>query len=137
MNIEDFAKESSIPLKTLRFLVKNYFVENPLTEKDVIGLKFLEDLWGNRDVLRPQMALFSEKRRATFLRTVDIETKWERYAFSRFSNLEPEQNVRMKTVIQEIECTFGFKPNIFQIKRIYKVRMAVYNRRRYLKNKQK
>lgn len=136
MDLPAFAKTTNIPLKTLRSLVRRGHIQDPLTEEDKIGLLFLNKIWGDREVLRSQMALFSEKRRLSFAKTAGLETKWERYAFSRFDNLKPGQNLRMSLLVYEIQETFGFEPNIFQIKRLYRVRMMVYNRRQKAKNSQ-
>jgi len=114
-------------------MVKQEIIHNPLSEEDLIGLKMLEKLWGNREILRTQLAGFSKKRRLGLIETADIATKWERYAFSRFQNIQPGQRLSMDQVINEIELTFGFILKASHIRRLYQIRRKSYNQR-YTKN---
>lgn len=136
MEIPRYAKISPLPLKTLYWLVKQKIIHNPLSEEDLIGLKMLERLWGNREILRTQLAGFSKKRRLGLIETADIATKWERYAFSRFQNIQPGQRLSMDQVINEIELTFGFILKASHIRRLYQVRRKSYNQRytRHIEN---
>lgn len=130
MDISEYSKNSRVPLKTLRWMVQEKMIEDPLSKKDLIGLALLEKLWMRRDYLRPQLSQFSRKRRQEFLDKVDLETKWERYAYSRFINLPPGERLRMKKLIEEIEITFDFGLNYHQVKRLYTIRKKVYNKRK-------
>lgn len=62
------------------------------------------------------------KARLSFIRTADLPSKWERYAYTRFRNQEPGKKLAMQTVIEEIETTFSFRLNRQQIKRVYLIR---------------
>ena len=130
MDISLYVKGSRLPLKTLRWMAKEKMIQNPLSKEDLIGLAILEKVWMRRDYLRPQFSQFSKKRRKEFLEKVDLETKWERYAFSRFKNLSPGKRLRMKKLIEEIEITFGFIVNYYQTKQLYKIRQRVYDMRK-------
>ena len=129
MQIPKYAKVSPIPQKTLYLLVKEQLIHNPLTDEDLQKLLFLEKIWGNREILRTQLARFSKKRRLKLIETADIPTKWERYAFSRFKNIQPGNRVTMEQVIDEIEITFGFLLKVSHIKRLYQMRKKAYNQR--------
>jgi len=135
MEIKNYAKDSRLPLKTLYWMVSRKIIHNPLTEEDVIGLKILEKLWGNREILRTQLARFSRKRRLALINTADIATKWERYAFSRFQNIQPGKKLAMNQVIDEIELTFGFVLQASHIKKLYQIRRKTYNRRYTMRRK--
>jgi hypothetical protein len=135
MEIPQYAKTSPLPLKTLYWMVKQKIIHNPLSEEDLIGLKMLGKLWGNREILRTQLAGFSKKRRLGLIETADIATKWERYAFSRFQNIQPGQRLSMDQVINEIELTFGFILKASHIRRLYQVRRKSYNQR-YTKHRE-
>ncbi|MGB3209290.1 MAG: hypothetical protein WBB19_01150 [Desulforhopalus sp.] len=134
MEIPSYAKTSRLPLKTLYWLVSQEIIRTPLTEEDVVGLKMFEKLWGNREMLRTQLAMFSRKRRLVLIESVGIPTKWERYAFSRFRNIEPGKRLAMDQVISEIELTFGFVLKASHIKKLYQIRRKAYNQR-YTKNR--
>ena len=129
MDIKNYAKTSPLPLRTLYWMVSRKFISNPLTKTDLIGLRLLENLWGKRELLRTQLAQFSNKRRKRLTRTAELETKWERYAFSRFHNNPPGSKLPMKQVVSEIEITFGFLLQPHHVRKLYRIRRKVYNQR--------
>jgi DNA-binding transcriptional MerR regulator len=126
MEIKEYAKTSKIPMKTLRWMERIKTISDPLPDDDLIGLKLVEKLWGMHDFLRPQLNQKNIKYRKALIDTCDLETKWERYAFSRFMNLEPGKRLFMKNLIAEIELTHRFKMSIFEIKKLYRVRKRVH-----------
>jgi DNA-binding transcriptional MerR regulator len=126
MEIKEYAKTSKIPLKTLRWMERIKTISDPLPDEDLIGLKLVEKLWGMHDFLRPQLSQKNIKYRKALIDTCDLETKWERYAFSRLMNLEPGKRLFMKNLIAEIELTHRFKMSIFEIKKLYRVRKRVH-----------
>jgi len=125
MEIKEYAKISKIPLKTLRWMERIKTISDPLPDNDLIGLKLLENLWGLHDFLRPQLSQKNIKYRKALIDTCELETKWERYAFSRFLNLKPDKRLFMKNLIAEIELTYRFKMSIFDIRKLYRVRKRV------------
>lgn len=122
LDINTYAKLSTIPKYALRFLQREGIIDDPLRGEDQIGLKFLEQIWGKADVLRPQLRHLSMQARLSLIRTADLPTKWERYAYSRFYNLDRGEKLSMQTLIEEIEVTFAFQLNAKQIRRLHKVR---------------
>lgn len=139
MTITEFAKDSCIPKRVLRYLNREGMIEDPLCQGDRIGLMLLEKVWGRKEVIRPQLTKLSMKARLSFIRTADLPTKWERYAYSRFRNQEEGKSLAMQIVVEEIEITFGFSLNNQQIKRLYKVRnraQVARHREKNISNKQ-
>lgn len=126
MEIKEYATISKLPMKTLRWMKKIRTISDPLSDNDLIGLKLLEELWGMHDFLRPQLSQKNIKYRKALIDTCDLETKWERYAYSRFMNLESNKRLFMNNLIAEIEFTFRFKLSIFEIKKLYRVRKRVH-----------
>ncbi|MBU1567363.1 MAG: hypothetical protein KJ630_17285 [Proteobacteria bacterium] len=126
MKIKEYAKTSKIPLKTLRWMERIKTISDPLLDNDLIGLKLLEKLWGMHDFLRPQLSQKNVKYRKTLIATCDLETKWERYAFSRFMNLKPDERLFMENLIAEIELTFRFRMSVFDIRKLYRVRKRAH-----------
>ena len=126
MEIKEYAKTSKISLKTLRWMKRSKKISDPLQDNDVIGLQLLENLWGLHDFLRPQLRQKNIKYRKALIETCDLETKWERYAFSRFMNLQPDKRLFMKNLIAEIELTFRFKMSIYDHRKLYRVRKRVH-----------
>jgi|JFJP01.1.fsa_nt_gi hypothetical protein len=55
MKIKEYEKFSIIPLPTLRMMVDAKIIHNPLTREDCIGLGFLEQIWGEEDLIFAQM----------------------------------------------------------------------------------
>ena len=126
MKIKEYAKTSKIPLKTLRWMERTKTISDPLPENDLIALKLLEKLWGLHDFLRPQLSQKNVKYRKALIATCDLETKWERYAFSRFMNLAPDKRLFMENLIAEIELTFRFRMSVFDIRKLYRIRKKVH-----------
>lgn len=132
MNIKDYAATSKIPLKTLRAVVRKGFVPEILTDRDLYALKLVENLWLWRDFLRSQMVKLNVKDRKALIETCKFTTKWERYAYTRMMNLQPEQELPMKKLFQEIEITFLFKLSPQQVRILYKLRKSVQNKKQYV-----
>lgn len=122
MTIREFAKDSRIPKGVLLYMHREGIIQDPLCQEDLIGLHLLEKVWGRKEVLRSQLAKLSMKARLSFIRTADLPTKWERYAYSRFRNQEEGKILAMQTVVEEIEITFGFSLSSQHVKRLYKIR---------------
>lgn len=122
VSIADYAKKSKIPGRVLRYLKDKGIICEPLSHDDCIGLALLEKIWCCREVLRPQIARLSMADRQRFIRTADLPSRWERYAYSRFRNHDHGKNLPMRTVIMEIESTFGFRLDEAAIKKLNKAR---------------
>ena len=134
MDISQYVKTSRLPLKILLWMERKKIIQNPLTDEDVSGLRLLEKVWWKSEILRAQLVKFSKKDRQALIETADIQTKWERYAYSRFRNLGEGEKLPMKSLIGEIEMTYNFSLNTHHIRRLYKLRQRVYNRRKNTKN---
>jgi hypothetical protein len=135
MHIAEYAKSSPIPKRILRYMNRIDLIEDPLLADEIIALQFLSQIWGNREVIRAQLNRLSMKSRLNFLKTAHIPTRWERYAYSRFSNLESGKALPMETLIEEIQTTFCFLLNKQHISRLYKIRNRVQVARHRKKNK--
>jgi len=122
MTINEFAGNSPLPRKVLLYLNRQGAIHDPLRREDLIGLHFLERVWGSKEVLRPQLAKLSMKARLSLIRTAALQTKWERYAYSRFRNHKDGKKLAMQSVIEEIEVTFSFTLSQQHIRRLYKIR---------------
>lgn len=122
MEIKEFAARSTLPGHVLFYLNREGIIQNPLSPDELICLQFLERIWGRKPVLRAQLSRLSMKARLSFLRTANLQSKWERYAYTRFRNLESGQKLGVQSLIEEIQTTFGFFMNTKQIKRLYTLR---------------
>lgn len=129
MDIETYAGQSRLSHKILRWMVQNKILNNPLSGTDLMGLQLIEKTWGRREILRAQLSQFSKKRRQQLIDSADLKTKWERYAYSRLSNLEKGERLPLKKLFDEVEITFGFILNRAHKARLYRVRRRVYNER--------
>lgn len=136
MDIIEYAKQSQLSCKILRWMVAKEVIHNPLFESDIIGLQLLEKIWSRQEIIRSQLSKYSMKRRLRLLEGSQFETKWERYAYGRFCNLGKDTRLHMKQLISEIETTFGFTPGYKEVKRLYKVREKAYNKRKNDSKKQ-
>ena len=137
MELEDFARISRIPLALLKKIARAGIVEIPLSENDILGLRFLEKIRENNEICKVlfyrHLVKKSKKARVAYLNTFDLETKWERFVFSRFFNYRAEEkggrNLKMSKVIEDLKNYLNFEPNYFQIKRLYSVRKKAYRLR--------
>jgi len=125
MYITEYARVTSIPRNILRYLNCEGLIEDPLSEEDYLRLRFLEQVWGNKKILRSQLSRLSLKARENFIRTADLPSKWERYASTRFYNMEQGRKLPMGVLLEEIQTTFGFVLSKKQISRLYKIRNRV------------
>ena len=136
MDITEYAKQSQLSYKILRWMVAKEVIHNPLFESDIVGLQLLEKIWSRQEVIRSQLTKYSMERRLRLLENSQFETKWERYAYGRFRNLGKGKRLPMKQLISEIQTTFAFTPGYKEVKRLYKVREKAYNKRKNHKKKQ-
>ena len=120
--LADFARHSPIPRKVLLYLHRQQLIQDPLSRDDLIGLRLLEQVWGNKEILRPQLNRMSQQARQSFLRTVSLNTKWERYAYSRFYNSKPGVRLSVQQVVEEIQTTFRFQLTRQQLRRVLAIR---------------
>ena len=124
--IAEYARQSPIPKKVLLLLNREDLIQDPLSDEDQIGLHLLEKVWGRKDVLRPQLNRMSMRARISFVRTATLNSKWERYAYSRFFNQEPATGLSLETVVEEIQTTFRFRLSKRQINRVKTLRHQVW-----------
>ncbi|KAB2890784.1 MAG: hypothetical protein F9K32_07010 [Desulfobulbaceae bacterium] len=122
MIVSEYARHSQIPQRVLRLLQREGIIHDPLCREDLLNLQFLEKIWRKKEVLRSQLSRMSMKARLNFLRTADLPSKWERYAYTRFRNREPGKKLTIQTVVEEIETTFCFRLKRQQIQRLYLIR---------------
>ena len=120
--ITEFSRKSPLPRKILLLLQRKEIIQDPLTQENLNGLRLLEQVWGDRNVLRPQISRMSRIAREKFIRTVALNSKWERYAYSRYFNQEPGGRLSLQQVIEEIQTTFRFELTKKQISRIRNIR---------------
>lgn len=136
MLIAEFAKTSKkIPLKILTWMARKNIIQNPLTVDDLIGLRYMEKIWGKREVLVSQLAKEKTNIRQRLIKHCDFDTKWERWAYTRMMNIPPEEKMKMKQIISEVELTFLHKLAPWQLKRLYQVREKAYKDKRKMANK--
>ena len=120
--LDDFARHSAIPRKVLLSLHRQHIIQDPPSRDDLLGLRLLEQVWGNKEILRPQLNRMSLRTRQSFLRTVSLNTKWERYAYSRFYNSKPGVRLSVRLVVDEIQTTFRFQLTKAQLRRVLTIR---------------
>ena len=129
VQIVEYAKNSRIPKKTLYWMRDRGFIRDPLTDENLTGLALLEELWGRHEILRAQLARLSHAGRRKMIDYADLETRWERYAYSRWKNVG-EGRLSMRQVCEEIRWTFGIKIDEAVLKRLNTIRQRVYRMRR-------
>jgi hypothetical protein len=126
MEITEYAKTSKIPLDILKQMAKRKFINNPLTDEDLGGLKLSEKTWRWRRYLRSQLSKFAMRERQTLIETCTLKTRWEIDAYSRMSNLIlAGKEIHIEQIIRLIEWSFQFEMSHFQRQTIYRMRKAL------------
>ena len=120
--LANFARQSPIPRKVLLYLHRQLLIQDPLSREDLLGLRLLEQVWGNKEILRSQLSRMSKKSRLPFLLTAHLDSKWERYAYSRFYNSKPGVRLSVRLVVDEIQTTFRFQLTKAQLRRVLTIR---------------
>jgi hypothetical protein len=134
ISVTEYAKTTSIPKRTLSYLSRKGIIHDPLLQEDLTALHFFERIWGDKELMRAQLNRLSMKTRLSFLKTAGLSTKWERYAYSRYHNLQPGTKLPMRSVIEEIQTTFRFLLKKQQIARLYQIRNRAQVARHRKKN---
>ena len=65
--ITEYAQQSVIPRKTLLYLQRKELIQEPLSAEDLAALRFLEKIWGDAELLRPQLVKMSRPSRERFI----------------------------------------------------------------------
>ena len=120
--LTDFAHQSPIPRNVLLYLHRQQLIQDPPSRDDLLGLRLLEQVWGNKEILRSQLSRMSKKSRLPFLLTAHLDSKWERYAYSRFYNSKPGVRLSVRLVVDEIQTTFRFQLTKAQLRRVLTIR---------------
>jgi len=131
MDIKNYAATSKIPIKILRAAVRRGVVPEILTDRDLYAMGIVEKLWLWRDFMRAQIVKLNVKDRKALIETSKFNTKWERYAYSRMTNLPYGQELPMEKLFLEIELTFRFMLSSQQKRILYKIRKSVQNKKQY------
>ena len=129
MTFEEASRKYELPIKVFHRLRELGLVKgDPLADGDIHAVEIVRALYGDRVLLRAQLAKFDRATREDLVRTAEL-AKWERYVVNRYRNHVTREsgNLHVKQVADEIKRYYGIEKTPGVIGRIYRLRKRAYN----------
>ncbi len=129
MTFEEASKRYKLPLRVFyRLLELGLIKGDPLAGGDIHAVEIVRAVYGDRILLRAQLAKFDRATREDFVRTAEL-AKWERYVVNRYRNHVTRDcgKLYVKQVADEIKRYYGVEKTSEVITRIYRLRKRAYN----------
>lgn len=140
MPVKDYVRdwnrfEGVIPARIIIYLRKNWMLSDPLDEKSIEKLEFLNQIWRKQVILQSMMAGFSIKRRKKFVENSDFEERWERHAYALFKkrSISPTVNkhLTLPRVADEVEAYLEITLHPAQYAKLRKIKKKADDAVRY------
>jgi hypothetical protein len=129
MTFEEASRKYELPLKVFHRLRELGLVKgDPLADGDIHAVEIVHAIYGDRVLLRAQLARFDRATRENLVRTAEL-AKWERYVVNRYRNHVTRDSGKLyvKQVADEIKRYYGVEKTSEVIARIYRLRKRAYN----------
>lgn len=130
MTFEEASRKYELPLKVFHRLRELGLVKgDPLAGEDIHAVEIVRAVYGDRVLLRAQLARFDRATREDLICTAEL-AKWERYVVNRYRNhvtRESGGKLYVKQVADEIRRYYGIEKTPGVIGRIYRLRKRAYN----------
>jgi len=129
MTFAEASRKYKLPLKVFRRLRELGLVKgDPLADEDIHAIEIVRAVYGDRVLLRAQLARFDRATREDLVRTPEL-AKWERYVVNRYRNHVTKKSGKLyvKQVADEIRRYYGIEKTPEVIARIYCLRKRAYN----------
>ena len=129
MTFEEASRKYELPLKVFHRLQELGLVKgDPLADGDIHAVEIVRVVYGDRVLLRAQLAKFDRATREDIIRTAEL-AKWERYVVNRYRNHVTRDSGKLyvKQVADEIKRYYGVEKTSEVITRIYHLRKRAYN----------
>jgi len=132
MTFEEASRKYELPLKVFHRLRELGLVKgDPLADGDIHAVEIVRVVYGDRVLLRAQLAKFDRATREDLVRTAEL-AKWERYVVNRYRNHVTRDSGKLyvKQVADEIKRYYRVEKTPDVIARIYRLRKRAYNQLR-------
>lgn len=129
MTFEEASKKYELPLKVFHRLRALGLVKgDPLADGDIHAVEIVHAVYGDRVLLRAQLARFDRATRENLVRTPEL-AKWERYVVNRYRNHITKKSGKLyvKQVADELKRYYEIEKTPEVIARIYRLRKRAYN----------
>lgn len=129
MTFEEASRKYELPLKVFHRLRELGLVKgDPLADGDIHAVEIVRAVYGDRVLLRAQLAKFDRATRENLVRTPEL-AKWERYVVNRYRNHITKKSGKLyvKQVADELKRYYGIEKTPVVIGRIYRLRKRTYN----------
>ncbi len=132
MTFKEASRKYELPLKVFHRLRELGLVKgDPLADGDIHAVEIVRVVYGDRVLLRVQLAKFDRATREDLVRTAEL-AKWERYVVNRYRNHVTRDSGKLyvKQVADEIKRYYRVEKTPDVIARIYRLRKRAYNQLR-------
>jgi len=141
-SVLDFTKEQRagvVPARIIRYLSKRGLIADPLDQRSLVCLVFLEKIWRRQVILQGMMAGVDKQRRNRLVETADLTQQWEKFAYSLFRKraVSPRnfKDITIPKVASQVREFFGFALYPAQYARLQVIKKKATDAVRYKRKK--
>lgn len=138
MLLYEVAKEVDLPADVIAKFQELSVVHKPITYDDVELLKIIQKAWGNKTLIRSQLANYTRTQRIKLIKITDLSEKWERWVYLRFMEndirydsagkmINPEDRILVNNLAEQVEDLYCVPNCNHTRKRIKKIREIAEN----------
>ncbi len=138
MDLKEISRITQMPVKVLWRMRDDGAFSEEMTEADMDFFNRLNLVIGKTYFIRHCVLKIRSDRREGFLRTVHLETKWERYIHTHMVNHYSLGNkLDIEVMKNRVEQVFQFKLKKEHIGKLKRIRNTIYKRQEREKFKQR
>jgi len=141
-SIFDFTKKQGmgvVPARIIWYLLKKNLIADPLDQRSLVSLVFLEKIWRRQVILQGMMASVDKQRRNRLVETADLTQQWEKFAYSLFRKraINPSnfKDITIPKVACQVREFFGFALYPSQYSRLQIIKKKATDAVRYKRKK--
>ena len=142
LSILDFTKQQGVgivPARIIRYLAKRGLIADPLDQRSLVSLVFLEKIWRRQVILQGMLAGVDKQRRNRLVETADLTQQWEKFAYALFRKraVSPSnfKDITIPKVASQVREFFGFALYPAQYARLQVIKKKATDAVRYKRKK--
>jgi len=136
MTLQEISDQSKIPVKVLKKMIGDGAFTDQMDEADQIFFDRLLRIINQRYFIRHCVLQVKSTDREAFIRSVHLETKWERYMFTYMINQYAlGTKLQIDELVSRVKKVFRFDMNEKQIEMLRKIRNSIHKRQSRIKLK--
>lgn len=135
MTHKEIFEKTGIPIEALRRLQAEGIIGDEVAPEDMGWFVVAGHIWGKKTYLEIQIKSMSKYRKENLLKEKK-ETPLEKWIMTRYMNRKPGVRLDPNEVALELTRHFDVKVNNALLRKIEKIRIRAYSRRRYIKQRE-